>query len=564
MDVVLVGLPGSGKSAVGRRLAARHGATFVDLDDRIEAAAGRPIPEIFAAEGEPGFRARERAAVAELGEPTTEPGPTRVVATGGGAPVDPRNRWRLYRGRTVVWLDGPPEALAQRLRHSPHPRPLLQGRDAIGAVRALAAARERFYAGGARVNGVARVGAVVEAVEAVLAAPLRAGTTLLAAETRIGRVLLGEGHAARALVDELGERGRRRAILVSEPGAWSAVGEAIAATLAEAGIAVEPILLPQGEAAKRLAVVETVARQLARLRVERDEPIVAIGGGALGDTAGFLAATYLRGVPVIHVPTTLVAQVDSSIGGKTAVDLPEGKNLIGAFHQPDAVIVDVAILRTLPERERRAALGEAVKMAALGDERLFELLEAEGDAIAHGTDPAFDGGAVAEVVERAAWAKVEVVLADERERGGPSGATGTAAAGRLALNLGHSLGHAVEAAGRYEALRHGEAVAYGLRAACRVGLALGVTPPERAARIAALLDQLELGVGRLPFRAETVREHLGTDKKHAAGRLRWVLPTADGVVIRSDVPDDAVEAAIAGLLEPAAAEPAAPPQAAVR
>ena len=137
-------------------------------------------------------------------------------------------------------------------------------------------------------------------------------------------------------------------------------------------------MLPQGEDAKRLAVIETAASELARLRVERGEPLVAIGGGALGDAAGFLAATYLRGVPVIHVPTTLVAQIDSSIGGKTGVDLPEGKNLLGAFHQPIAVIVDVAFLRTLPERQRRAALGEAVKMAALGDERLFELLEHDG------------------------------------------------------------------------------------------------------------------------------------------------------------------------------------------
>src|SRR4029453_16294753 len=153
-------------------------------------------------------------------------------------------------------------------------------------------------------------------------------------------------------------------------------------------------------------------------RVERAEPIVAIGGGALGDAAGFLAATYLRGVPLVHVPTTLVAQIDSSIGGKTGVDLPEGKNLVGAFHQPEAMIIDVALLATLPERERRAALGEAVKMAVLGDELLFALLETDGEAIARGDEAAFEGGAVAELVERAAWAKVEVVTEDEREHGG--------------------------------------------------------------------------------------------------------------------------------------------------
>jgi 3-dehydroquinate synthase len=299
-------------------------------------------------------------------------------------------------------------------------------------------------------------------------------------------------------------------------------------------------MLPEGEAAKRLSVIETAASELARARLERDEPIVAIGGGALGDTAGFLAATFLRGIPVVHVPTTLVAQIDSSIGGKTAVDLPEGKNLVGAFHQPAAIVVDVAVLRSLPDRQRRAALGEAVKMAALGDERLFELLERDGVAMATGDPAIFDRGLVAELVERSAWAKMEVVMADERERG-PAG-------GRIALNLGHSLGHAVEAAAGYGDLLHGEAVAYGLRAACRIGLAMGVTPVERAERIGRLLDALDLGRAPLPYPLETVLEHLATDKKHRGGRLRWVLPTATGVEVRTDIPDEVVHEAAGSLL----------------
>jgi shikimate kinase/3-dehydroquinate synthase len=552
MDVVLVGLPGSGKSVIGRRLANRHAATFIDLDEQIEASTGRSIPEIFQEDGEVAFRALEREAIAALGPVDPRPDIRRVIATGGGAVVDPRNRWQLYRGRRTVWLDGRPEVLAQRLRRSARVRPLVAGRDPIGAIRELAARRARFYAAAdIHQSGVSEVGGVVDSLEERLARQAAlagsAGTTLLRADTLIGRVVLGQGMVGPALAAELQILGARRAIVVTEPGAWAAVGSAIETGLRDGGWAVERVMLPQGEAAKRLGVVEAAARELARLRAERSEPLVALGGGALGDAAGFLAATYLRGVPVIQVPTTLVAQLDSSIGGKTGVDLPEGKNLIGAFHQPAAIVIDVDLLRNLPQRELRAALGEAVKMAMLGDERLFELLEADGPLIAHGHPAAFGTGAVAEVVERCAWAKVEVVSADEREH--------RADGGRITLNLGHSLGHAVEAAAGYRDLLHGEAVAYGLRAAARIGLAVGVTPPARAERIGALLDRLELGLGPLPYPIETVMDHLTIDKKHAGGQLRWVLPTASGVAVRDDVPMDTVERAAAGLLATGAGLP---------
>jgi shikimate kinase/3-dehydroquinate synthase len=544
MDMVLVGLPGSGKSVVGKRLAHRHGAEFIDLDERIENEDGRPIPKIFEEDGEAAFRSLERRAVVDLGPPDPDPEVRRIVATGGGAVVDPRNRWSLYRGRRSVWLDSRPEVLAQRLRRSPRVRPLVAGRDPIGTLRDLAAWRERFYAAAEiHVTGVAEVSEVVASVERQLAegpAGARRPTMLLRAATPIGRLLLGEGIAAPAVDETLRRLEARRAILVSELGAWAAAGERLAAELVARGWSVATVMLPEGEPAKRLSVVEGAASELARLRAERDEPIVAVGGGALGDAAGFLAATYLRGIPVVHVPTTLVAQIDSSIGGKTAVDLPEGKNLLGAFHQPAAIVIDIGLLATLPERQRRAALGEAVKMAALGDERLFDLLERHGEAIAGGAPAATERGEVAELVERSAWAKVEIVIADERERG-PRG-------GRIALNLGHSLGHAVEAAAGYRDLLHGEAVAYGLRAACRIGLAVGVTPPERAARITALLDALGLAREPLPYALNAVLDHLETDKKHARGRLRWVLPSADGVEVRTDVPDDVVAAAAGSML----------------
>jgi shikimate kinase/3-dehydroquinate synthase len=541
MDVVLVGLPGSGKTAVGRRLAGRHNAQFVDLDERIEHGDGRSIREIFAQDGEAGFRRLERDAVKALGPPDASPEIRRVISPGGGSVVDPRNRWLLFRGRLPVWLDVRPEVLAQRLRRSPTVRPLVHGGDPLGRIRQLAGARERFYSAAARVNGLSEVTTVVSAVDRLAQedGPPPA-TTLLRATTPIGEILLGDGIAAEAVGAALRRLEARRAVIVSEPGAWAAFGEGLAQALGDEEWPVEVILLPSGEDAKRFAVIEEAAHSLARLRVERGEPLVAVGGGALGDPAGFLAATWLRGVPWIGVPTTLVAQVDSSIGGKTGIDLPEGKNLVGAFHHPSTIVLDVAALRSLPERHLRAALGEVVKMAALGDEALFLTLEDAGEAVATRSPEAFDEGIVAEVVERSAWAKVAVVSGDERERTGTSG--------RIRLNLGHTVGHALEAADGYATLLHGEAVAYGLRAATRIGLELGVTSPERAARIEALLTALRLGVTPLPYPLEAVLEATHADKKHADGRLRWVLPTADGTVVRDDVPDETVATAVRGVL----------------
>jgi 3-dehydroquinate synthetase/shikimate kinase len=542
MDLVLVGLPGSGKTAVGRRMAARHDARFIDLDATIEASAGMAIAELFEAEGEAGFRARERIAVAGLGRPDPAPALRRVIATGGGAVVDPANRWALYRDRRVAWLNGPPEVLAQRLRNSPNPRPLLQGRDPVGAIRDLAVKRERFYAPGLRLNGLSQVGSVLDRLDAFLAEPAGNGAVLLAADSSLGRLRIGTGFVLAALQASLAELGARRAVIVSEPVAWAAVGEVLAAGLTGAGLPVERVLLPSGEAAKRLSVIEAAADELARLRLERTEPLVALGGGALGDAVGFLAATWLRGVPLIHVPTTLVAQLDSSIGGKTAVDLVSGKNLLGAFHQPAAILIDVDLLAGLPERQRRAALGEAVKMAALGDEALFDLLERDGQGIVLAHPAVIAHGALAELVERCAWAKIEIVQADEHE-----------AAGRVALNLGHSLGHGFEAAAGYgERLLHGEAVAYGLRAACRIGLELGITPADRASRIEGLLTHLGLapagGLAALGLDRAAVLDALAADKKHADGRLRWVLPSAGGVEIRNDVPPELVAQVMDELL----------------
>ena len=537
MDVVLVGLPGSGKSAVGRRLAGRHHAAFIDLDELVELRVGRPVPVIFAEEGEAAFRRYEREAVLSLGPADPDPQVSRVIATGGGAVIDPRNRWLLYRGRFAVWLDGAPEVLGHRLGRSANVRPLIAGRDPVAALRDLAAARERFYAPALQIGATAQIGPIVNALEERLAEGPARSVMLLRAETAIGRVEIGQGIAAAAIGSVLRRQQARRAILLAEPKTWEVAGAGIADALAADGWPVERILLPRGENAKRLRVVEQTCRELARLHVDRKETLVAIGGGALTDAAGFVAASYLRGIPIVQVPTTLVGQIDAALGGKTAVDIPEGKNLVGAFHQPVAFVADVAFLATLPARQLRAALGEAVKMAVLGDERLFELIEEDGEAIARGDKGPLESGTLAELVERCAWAKVEVVTADEREAGR-----------RMTLNLGHTIGHGIEAAAGYSSILHGEAVAYGLRGAFAIARALEMVPADRAARVGALLDRLGLGVTPPAVSREAVRGHIATDKKHVLGRLNWVLPTATGVVVRSDVPAEAVAAGLAAAL----------------
>ncbi len=532
-----MGLPGSGKSAVGRRIAQRHHATFIDLDELIERRVGRPVPAIFAAEGEAGFRRYEREAVLSLGPADPDPELRRVISTGGGTIIDPRNRWLLYRNRFPVWLDGAPEVLAHRLGRSANVRPLVAGHDPVGMLRQLAEARRRFYAPALQISGMVDVGSIVRTLDEQLADGPAKAVTVLRADTAIGRVEIGQGIAASAVSGALRRLEARRAILIAEPKTWKVAGEGLAAALAADGWPVERILLPRGENAKRLSVIETACRELARLRVDRKETLVAIGGGALTDSAGFVAAVYLRGVQVIQVPTTLVGQIDAALGGKTAVDIPEGKNLVGAFHQPAAFVADTAFLATLPDRQLRGALGEVVKMAVLGDERLLELIEESGEAIARGDESVHESGALLEVVERCAWAKVEIVSADERESGL-----------RMSLNLGHTIGHGIEAAAGYGAILHGEAVAYGLRAAFAMAAALGLTSPARAARVNSLLDRLELASDPPAVSIEAVREHMTRDKKHGLGRLSWVLPTEVGVEVRTDVPPEVVELGLATAL----------------
>jgi len=303
--------------------------------------------------------------------------------------------------------------------------------------------------------------------------------------------------------------GAEQVVLVTDGRVGALHGGVAERALKRARIGVRTVRVPRGEGAKRAAVLARLWEAFAASGLGRDGAVVALGGGVVGDLAGFAAATWLRGVPWLAVPTTVLAQVDASVGGKTAIDLAAGKNLVGAFHQPAGVLVDPLTLDTLPARQRRSGLAEVVKTGFAVDRELWDWLEERLDALAHG-DPA----ALAGAVERSIRAKAGVVLADERER--PGGR-------RTALNFGHTLGHAIEASLGYQRLLHGEAVAIGMRAAAWLSVRVAGLAPESHVRLEAALDHLGLPVRMPPIGLDRLLKAMRQDKKRARGEVRWVL-----------------------------------------
>jgi 3-dehydroquinate synthase len=323
---------------------------------------------------------------------------------------------------------------------------------------------------------------------------------------------------------------RTGVFLLSSANVWRCWGRVLRAALAP--VAADPILFDDREVAKNLRTVERIARALVLARADRGAVVVAAGGGVVGDVAGFVAASYMRGVRLVHVPSTLVAQVDSAIGGKTGVNLPEGKNLVGAFYPPCLVVADPELLDTLEDRQYRSGLYEIAKYAIIADPTLFSVLERAARRVA-----ARDPAVLDWVVARCCRIKADVAGRDERELGV-----------RRILNFGHTLGHALEAATAYRRLLHGEAVGWGMLAALEIAQRVGRLRPvdaERAARLVRSLGPLP----RLPSSAlRRAAQRLGADKKASAGRLRWVLPRRIGEVeVTENVPEKLVREVVAQL-----------------
>ena len=497
--IFLYGPSGSGKSSLGKLLAGALGLPFHDLDVLIESSNGQTVPQLFASQGEAGFRARERSELEAL----LAEGRGGTVALGGGALLDPHSRALAESCGPILLLNAPMEVLAARLLVDAPLRPLLAG-DLQARLAVMLERRREHYA----------------------SFPLQLDTSTGSSEqvawqaqVRLGAFRLQAMGACDVRVqaggldrvgDLLHNRGLKGPIaLVSDEHVAPLYADRVLASLQAAGYTARLLTLPAGEEHKTIQTVAGLWDGFLAAGLERGSTVLALGGGVVSDLAGFAAATYLRGIAWAVAPTTLLAMVDASLGGKTGADLPQGKNLIGAFHLPRLVLADPDVLASLPAPELRSGLAEALKHGVIADPALFAALAALGDP-AKWTAPIPD---LTDVVRRAIAVKIEVIESDPYEKGR-----------RAVLNLGHTIGHAVELVSGFR-LRHGEAVAIGMVVEAGLAEELGLAEPG----LVESLRQGLLGVG-LPvdippeLDRQAIFQAMGTDKKKAGGKVRFALP----------------------------------------
>ncbi|MBI3810806.1 MAG: 3-dehydroquinate synthase [Nitrospirae bacterium] len=520
-NIVLIGFMGTGKSEVGRRLAGELGWVFEDTDLRIQDREGRTIPEIFKQSGEASFRRLERDIVAELARKESS-----VIATGGGAVTDPVNLRNLRRNGILIGLEASPDAILARTAGSD--RPLLLHEDRLHKIQELLESRRPHYRlSDYRINTTDRdPGQVVKMIKNILSsdAPIRVDLGDRSYSIEIGSGILsqiGERMAA------LGIKGR--VAVITNPRVGRLYGSVVARSLRKAGFDHITVTLPDGERFKNLKSVSRVYDELVRKSFERSSTVLALGGGVIGDLAGFAAATFMRGIGFVQVPTTLAAQVDAGIGGKTGVDHSKGKNLIGAFHQPKSVFIDPTVLKTLDRREFVSGLAEMIKYGVIRDEEFFSYLEDNMDKILN-QEPA----ALTHAIRRSCAVKADVVQKDEREGGL-----------RKILNYGHTFGHALETATKYRAYLHGEAVSLGMVFTAQLSVRLGLSDTVVARRQIELLKRAGLPVALPKIKTADILKSMTLDKKVSDGRIHFVLAEQIGRVIVKPVE----KKRIAGLLK---------------
>jgi shikimate kinase/3-dehydroquinate synthase len=498
--IFIYGPPGSGKSTVGKILADDLDIPFLDLDVEIERMAGQTIPQIMAGQGEPAFRDLETAALEEAVS-----GAANVIALGGGALLRDSNRACAESAGEVVLLDADLPTLLERLKSESVQRPLLAG-DMEEKLRSLMARRKAHYESFSL--RVANISSLPETV-----------TWEIQQKLGIFHVRgMGAGYDVVVRpggLDRLGEMLKERGLggpvaLVSDSNVAPLYGEQVLKSVRKAGYETHLLTIPAGEQNKTLETVVSLWRGFLEAGLDRKSTVVALGGGVTGDLSGFAASTFMRGMAWVGIPTSLLAMADSSLGGKTGFDLPEGKNLVGAFHSPRLVLADPDVLQTLPEVEFRSGMAEVVKHGIVSDPALFSLCAAGYAAVKND---------LVDLVRRAMAVKIRVIEVDPFERGL-----------RAALNLGHTVGHALELVSGFR-LRHGEAVAIGMVAEARLAERLGLAGDGLSDQIAETLRGLNLPVEILPdLPREDVLKAMRVDKKKSSGIVRFALPVTIGEV----------------------------------
>jgi len=524
--LLLAGFMGTGKSTIGQLLAERLGLPFVDCDAAIEAAAGKPIPAIFATDGESAFRRLETEVLTRVLRDDSS-----VVALGGGALTIPDNLALAKSAGPVICLAADPAVILARVSATPGTRPLLKVADPLAKIRELLESREASYLQADVQIDTTRL-QPGEVVDEVMDWLHRVRVEL---GDRSYDIHITEGcHAwTGRLLSELPQR-VSSAIIISNREIDQHYGKVVRDSLKDAGIPFHTLLVPAGERYKSLETANRLYGDLIKRKADRKSVIIALGGGVIGDLAGFVAGTYQRGIRFLQVPTTLLAQVDSSVGGKVGVNHPQGKNMIGVFLQPQVVLIDPGTLATLPIRELRSGLAEVVKHGAIRDESFFEYLEGHVDNILR-----LEPEAIKHIVRRSCQIKGQVVEEDEEEGGL-----------RAILNFGHTAAHAIETYTSYDRYTHGEAVSIGMVVAARIAHSLGMLRAEPLHRLTRLLERFNLPTHLPKADPAVLMGLMDTDKKTVAGQLRFVLLRDLGVVeIVTDVPRDILRRALKESIE---------------
>jgi shikimate kinase/3-dehydroquinate synthase len=562
--IILTGFSGTGKTAVGPMLSGGLGWALVDTDLMVEERAGKRILDIFKESGEAAFREMENEAVREACAREKV-----VISTGGGAILSAENRRVLAEAGLIVCLEARPETILARLTDradaEPLDRPLLATDDPLSRIRELKSARAHLYAlcdWTVHTDGLA-VGEVADEIEraykekaeGLLSEPGRIDAIASSAATAPAKTLHAIPDGAACMVQtslreypvfvgwrqlaSLGQKLRddgiaRYAYVISDETVWHHLGDEVEASLRSTEIEFDSYTIPPGEESKTLEAASDIYDWLIDHRAERGHTVIGVGGGVVTDLAGYAAATFARGIPLVHVPTSMLGQVDAAIGGKVAVNHPRAKNMIGMFYQPRFVLCDPAVMRTLPAREIRSGLAEAIKMAFLEGEDAVRFFEENAEALLK-----LDGEATVEAVRRSVSFKGAVVSEDEFETTGR----------RSILNYGHTLAHAIESTTGYVRFRHGEADGIGMMAAGQMSVALGLLDPGSLERQRELLERYGLPVGAHSLDRDRLLDAVAIDKKVQDRKVRWVLLNRIGSpVLRYDVPDDVVAAALDSVL----------------